>query len=145
MKIAFALLLLIVPIVSQVSAVGAEPGSKAEKEVLATVDEWKQAMVKGDAAALGKLYHPDLVYEHSSAKNETKAEAIASATAAGAVSKGIELHSPVVHVYGNTATVKSTGDYTNASGSVSHLDTLMVFVKSAQGWQMVARESTKLP
>ena len=75
MKIALSLLLLLAP------AFAAEPASKAEKEVLATVDAWKTAMVKGDAAALDRLYHPNLIYEHSTAKNETKAEAIADATA----------------------------------------------------------------
>ena len=139
MKIALAFLCLILP------ALAAEPAPKAEKEVLATLDTWKQAMLKGDAATLGKLYHADLTYGHSSGKTETKAESIENATKAGTLSKDIELHHPSVRIYGNTAVVKSTGDFTNAAGAVSHLDVLMVFVKSSQGWQLVARQSTKLP
>jgi ketosteroid isomerase-like protein len=139
MKTAFALLLFIAPVFA------AEPASKAEKEVMATVDTWKQAMVKGDAAALGKLYHSDLTYEHSSGKTETKAESIEAATKPGAVAKSIEFKDPTVRVYGNTAIVKSVGDFTGATGTVSHLDVLMVFVKSPQGWQLVARQSTKIP
>jgi hypothetical protein len=41
--------------------------------------------------------------------------------------------------------VKSKGDFSLRNGGVNHLDTLMVWVKAGQGWQVVARQSTKLP
>ena len=138
MKFALAL-------VVSIMSVFAADSSKAEKEVTTAMDAWKQAMVKGDAAALDKLYHKDLTYAHSSAKNENKAEAIKNATAAGSVAKSIDLHGTTIRVYGNTALVKGTGDFTNATGGVTHLDYLMVWMKDAQGWQLVARQSTKLP
>ena len=50
----------------------ASTDSKAEKDVLAAMDAWKQATMKKDAAALDKLLHPDLTYSHSSAANQTK-------------------------------------------------------------------------
>jgi len=135
MKTVLALVLLIVPAFAADSA----------KEVAAVMETWRQAMLKGDAGTLDKLYSKDLTYTHSSAKNETKAEAIENATKAGSVAKGMELHNPTTRIYGNTAIVKGTGDFTNASGGVTHLDFLMVWIKSAQGWQLVARQSTKLP
>ena len=138
MKFALAL------VVSIMSVYAAEP-SKAEKEVAAAMDAWHHAMLKGDAAALDKLYHKDLIYSHSSAKNEDKAEAIRNATAAGSVAKAIELHVTSTRIYGNTALVKGTGDFTSGAGALTRLDFLMVWLKDAQGWQLVGRQSTKLP
>jgi ketosteroid isomerase-like protein len=139
MKIVLALLLLIVP------CFAADTNPKAEKEVTAAVDAWKAALLKGDATALGKLYHADLVYEHSTAKNETKAEAIQAATAPDGIYKGVDLHDVTIRIYGNTALYKSKGEFTTHAGVVNHLDTLMVWVKTGQGWQLVSRQSTKLP
>jgi ketosteroid isomerase-like protein len=137
MKFVLALLVLIAP------AFAADP--KAEKEVLALTETWRQAMLKGDAAVLEKLYHPDITYSHSTAKTEMKAEAIANATGPGMVLKGLELRNIKVRVFGNTATVKSQGDFTTAAGVVNHLDSLMVWVKTGKDWQLIARQSTKLP
>ena len=55
MKIALAFLLV---------SLSAFAAGTAEKDVLAAVDAWKQAALKGDAAALGKLYHDGLAYTH---------------------------------------------------------------------------------
>jgi ketosteroid isomerase-like protein len=138
MKTAFTLLLLVLPAF-------AADSPKTGKDVLATLDTWKQAMLKGDAGTLDKLYHKDLAYTHSSAKTETKTESIANATKPGAIYKALEFHDLTTHVYGNTATVKGKFDITNGEGTLSHLDVLMVWLKSPQGWQLVARQAVKLP
>ena len=120
MKTALAILMLVLP------AFGAGSPAGSEKAVLATIDTWKQAMLRGDAATLEKIYHKDLAYTHSSGKVETKAEAIANATKASAIAKAIDIHELTSHVYGNTATVKGKIDFTNGQGVTSHLDVLMV-------------------
>jgi ketosteroid isomerase-like protein len=135
MKLALALLLLFVPVFA----------ADGNHEISGVLDTWKAAMLKGDAATLDKLYHKDLSYTHSSALVENKSVAIASATKAGNLTKAIDLKDPTTHVYGNTAIVKTKADITNAAGTVSHLDVLMVWLKSPQGWQLVARQATKLP
>jgi ketosteroid isomerase-like protein len=135
MKLVLALALLCAPMFA----------ADSSKEIAAVVETWRQAMLKGDAATLDKLYSKDLTYTHTSAKTETKAESIENATKAGSIAKAIELHNPTCRVYGNTAIVKGTGDFTNATGGVTHLDFLMVWMKSAAGWQLVARQATKLP
>lgn len=117
----------------------------ATQEVSAAIANWKTAMLKGDAAALDRLYHKDLTYTHSSALMETKPVAIAAATKAGNLSKGIDLRDVKVRVYGDTAIVNAKGDFTNAANTVSHLEVLMVWMKSPSGWQLVARQATKLP
>jgi ketosteroid isomerase-like protein len=136
MKTALALLLLTLP---------AFAAGSGEKDVLAAVDDWKQAALKGDAAALGKLYHDDLAYTHSNAMTQTKAVAIAAETAPTGVYKGIEMRDVSVHVYGNTAIVEYKLELTHFAGDTAHLHEIMVWMKSPQGWQMMARHATKLP
>jgi ketosteroid isomerase-like protein len=138
MKTALTLLLLVIPAF-------AADSPKTDKDVLAALETWKQAMLKGDAATLDKLYNKDLAYTHSSAKTETKTESIENATKPGAIYKALEFHDLTTHVYGNTATVKGKIDITNGTGALSHLDVLMVWLKSPQGWQLVARQAVKLP
>lgn len=137
MKTALALLLLCIPVFAAESS--------AQKEISVSVDNWKQAMLKGDAAALDKLYHKDLVYVHSGGKMELKAEAIANATKPGSVAKAVQVNSLETRVYGNTGLVSAKVDITNGAGDTSHLDLLMVWLKVGPGWQLVSRHALKLP
>jgi ketosteroid isomerase-like protein len=116
-----------------------------EKEVLAAVDAWKQAALKGDVIALSKLYHDDLAYTHSNAMTQTKAVAIASETNPTGIYKGIEMRDLVIHVYGDTAILEYKLDLTHFAGDTAHLHEIMVWLKSPQGWQLLARHATKLP
>jgi ketosteroid isomerase-like protein len=136
MKSALALLLLVLPVFA---------AGPAEKEVLATVEAWKQAALKGDAIALGKLYHEDLAYTHSNAMTQNKAVAIAAETKPDGIYKGVEMRDLSVHVYGNTAILEYKLDLTHFAGDTAHLHEIMVWLKSVQGWQLVARHATKLP
>ena len=122
--------------------------SKAEKDVLAAMDAWKQATMKKDAAALDKLLHPDLSYSHSNTKNQTKDEVIKDVTTGKATVEGITFSDTTVRVYGNTALVKGKVDIVNNTDGKStpaHLNILHVWIKGPHGWQMVARQATRLP
>ena len=136
MKIAIAFFLL---------ALHAFAAGSAEKEVLAAVDAWKQAALKGDAAALARLYHDGLAYTHSNGMTQTKGVAIASETAPTGVYKGIEMRDVDIHVYGDTAILEYKLDLTHFAGDTAHLHEIMVWLKSPQGWQLLARHATKLP
>lgn len=136
MKTALALLLLTLPLFA---------AGGGEKDVTAAIDAWKQAALKGDAAALGRLYHDDLAYTHSNGMTQTKAVAIAAETAPTGVYKGIEMRDVTVKVFGNTAIVEYKLDLTHFAGDTAHLHEIMVWLKSPQGWQMLARHATKLP
>jgi ketosteroid isomerase-like protein len=125
----------------------ATPDAKTEKEVLAALDSYKQALLKKDAAALAKVLADDVTYTHSSNKHENKAEVIESLKN-GTVYEKIEFKDPKVRVYGNTAVVKTDSDFHNNTGgttTVIKLNILHVFVKGPQGWQMVARQATRYP
>jgi ketosteroid isomerase-like protein len=131
--------------VAVLSAAGAD--SKAEKEVLAAMDAWKQATMKKDRVALEKLLHNDLTYTHSSGMNQTKAEVLESVVNGKATVEAIEFTGNTVRVFGNTALVKGKVDITNNTDGKStpaHLDILHVWVKGPQGWQMVARQAIRV-
>jgi ketosteroid isomerase-like protein len=51
-----------------------------------------------------------------------------------------------VRIFGDTAIVKTDADVTSgspAAPATSHLILLHVFVKTPDGWQMIARQATK--
>jgi ketosteroid isomerase-like protein len=126
----------------------ADTGSKAEKEVLAAMDAWKQATLHKNRAALETLLHEDLTYSHSSAKNESKAEVIQSVTSGAASVEAIDFTDTTVRIYGNTALVKGNVAIRNNTGgktTTANLNILHVWVKGPKGWKLVARQATRLP
>ena len=126
----------------------ADTGSKAEKEVLAAMDAWKQATLHKNRAALEALLHEDLTYSHSSAKNESKADVIQSVTKGAASVEAIDFTDTTVRIYGNTALVKGNVTIRNNTGgktTTANLNILHVWVKGPKGWQLVARQATRLP
>ena len=116
----------------------------AEEEVLAALNTWKQATINKDVALLSKVLHPDVTYTHSSGLEQTKAENLKAA--ATSKTTAIDLSHTTVRVFGNTAIVKTDADLTSSSAggpSTSHLILLHVFVRTPEGWQMIARQATK--
>ena len=117
-----------------------------QKAVLSAVDQFNQAAKAGDTAALEKLLSPDLIYGHSNAKIENKAECIAAL----GQSKPDFRVSPgaTVNIYGNTAVVhgKMTAHLVqNGTPNQIPLDFIQVWVKQGNRWVMVARHTTRLP
>ena len=125
--------------------------SKAETEVRAAMEAWRQAMLARDAAALGKLLHPNLAYSHSNTRNETRQDVLDSMK--DLPIRAIEFSNMTVHVYGKTATVKCDAQFTTVADgqtTVVPLNILHVWVKSGGaygggGWQMTARQATRRP
>jgi len=131
------------------SVLGAAPalaGAPAEKEVLAAMDAWKQAMIKKDRAVLDKLLHPDLTYGHSSGVVENKAQAIEHVMSTKVEYVGINFSDTKVRLQGRTALVTGKADLqerTDGKDRTVNLVVLSVWVKGAPGWQMIGRQATK--
>ena len=124
----------------------ADKSASDEQAVRAAVQQFNDAARKGDEATLNKMLSPDLIYTHSSAKLENKAECVAALVK----SKPTFQMAPDFHVnlYGNTAVVhgKMTAlGMQNGAPTRTELDVLQVWVKSGKSWQMVARHTTRLP
>ena len=113
-----------------------------EKEVLAAMNAFAEAIAKHDVPALQKFMHDELVYSHSDTRAQTKADLINEAKE-GRGPGGIALADTKVHVYGNTAIVRgrvgggARGVQTNSPYAVA------VWIKGPAGWQIVARTATR--
>ena len=132
---------------AKLTAAGAAD-SKAGKDVLAAMDAWKQAMLHKDRAALERLLHKDLIFSHSDAKMQTKPAVLDSVLSGKPNIDSLEFSDAVVRVYGKTALVRAKVDVaTSADGkrSTGHVNALHVWIRGAQGWQLVARQATRLP
>jgi len=121
--------------------------SKAEKEVLAALNTWREAMVARDRAVLEEIYAPSLSYTHSDGRQENKAQAIEAVVNGKDRIESIELTDTSVSVYGTTALVKTKQSMRMNSGGTMNtltLDVLYVWIKSSSRWQMVARHALRL-
>lgn len=136
------ILLIAAAAVFQAAGFAQGASAKEEKEILTALDSYKNAMLKRDAGALEKLFHKDLTYSHSNGKLETKAEAIAAATTGSNKTQIMDFSDTKIRVYGNTALAR--GDvHIKSDQSDLKLSVLHVFLKTPQGWQLVARQSTR--
>ncbi len=127
------------------SAFAADP--KTEKEIQASLNSWKQAMLNRDKAVFEKLYAPDLTYTHSSGKQENKTEAIDAVVRGKTRYDAVDITDTAIRSYGNAAvakckvTIKMT---TDGTPSTVNLDILHVFIKNGGRWQLVARQAVRL-
>ena len=117
---------------------------KGDKEVLAAMDAYKEAMTHKDGAALEKLLSSDLTYTHSAGQLETKAEVLKSITSGKTIVERIDFSETTVRIYGKTALVKGKVDLYHSSANIVHMNVLHVWVRGPQGWQMIARQATRL-
>jgi hypothetical protein len=122
----------------------AATADKADKEILAAMDAYKDAMIHKDGAALDKLLANDLTYVHSTGQFETKADVIKSITSGKSIVERMDYSDMSVRFYGKTALAKSRVDLYHSKTNIVHMNVLHVWVKGPQGWQMVARQATRL-
>ncbi len=129
------------------AALSGPSDSKAEKEVLAAMNTWREAMIARDRAVLEEIYAPSLSYTHSDGRQENKAQAIEAVVNGKDRIESIELTDTSVSVYGTTALVKTKQSMQMNSGGTMNaltLDVLYVWIKSSARWQMVARHALRL-
>ncbi len=119
---------------------------KAEKEVMAAMEAWRQAMLKKDGAGLAKLYHEDIRYGHSSGLVEDKKTAVNHIVTTKADYAAVDLIDTKVSVQGNVALVNGRVNFkqvTDGKANDVKLHVLHVWVRTPQGWQMIGRQSTR--
>lgn len=130
------------------AAKSAAPPENATDEVLKADEERNQALQKGDAAALDRIYSDDLVYSNVSGGLLTKAQHLAEVKARTLTFRSFEHENVQTTVHGDTGVVtgisKSVVEY---QGSVSHNNRrfLNVFSKRDGRWLCVAHFEMNLP
>jgi ketosteroid isomerase-like protein len=118
---------------------------KTEKEVLAAMEAFKQAYLAADGAAMNRLIHEDVIYGHSDGHIENKSVFVEGFLRRG-TSARFDLSDVIVHIYGDVAVVRALLDV-RGSGSADTpflVNTLNVWAKSGQAWQLVARQATRI-
>ena len=107
-----------------------------------------QAMIESDFDTLDDLLGDDLIYTHSTAQSDTRAEYIALCKKG--VFKYLKFERPIenIQVYGDTVIV--TGHVKMdvlIEGKPKLLNSRYtnVWIKGEKGWQMVAWQSTAIP
>ena len=119
-----------------------------EAELLSALDDWKRAMIAKDRDGLDAILHEELIYSHSNAKAESKADLLEKTSREGGAQK-IEFSNARTRIFGDSGYVRADVDYTNRSedglDSINYLNVLHVFVKTDGGWRMVARQAVRRP
>jgi ketosteroid isomerase-like protein len=119
-----------------------------KQQIKALEDQRYQAMIDSDFATLDKLLGDHLIYTHSTAQSDNRAEYIALCKKG--VFKYLKIDRPVedIQVYGDTVVV--TG-HTKMDAIIHGTPKLLnsrytnVWIKGAKGWQMVVWQSTPIP
>jgi hypothetical protein len=115
--------------------------SADEAAVRAAHEAFIKAAKAGDAGELNKLLADGLQYSHSNTKLETKQDVIAALVKTNG---NFEVHSQTIHVYGKTATIRAKLTSHGATGDTP-MTMLMVWVKNGANWQLVERQTTRIP
>jgi len=78
----------------------------------------------------------------SGTKYETKADLLKFNSS---YEKFIFFPDTTVRIHGKIALVTGKADFVHTATNISHVHVLHVWEKGPQGWQMIARQATKLP
>ena len=119
-----------------------------EHEILAADDRRFQAMVKQDWGALDAALADDLVYVHSTARVESKAEHLDNLKAGKPNYRGASPRERNARVRGDVAIINGVSDMQVENGGKEQRFTiryLAVYAQIAGRWQMTAWQSTKVP
>lgn len=127
------------------AANAAEPPAKVKTAVLAAEDKWKDAVLHSDAATLDKLMASDIMYTHSSAMTQTKADFMKAVTSGSTKYLSIDYSDTVLREYGKTVVLTHKMVTKTAQTGEAHLFVTEVWAEQNGGWQMVSRQATKLP
>jgi ketosteroid isomerase-like protein len=119
-----------------------------EEDLKATIEKWKAAVIAKDKATIEKHTSPSVTYSHSNALMENRDQMLAAFLSPDMVYKAMDMENTTYRFYGNTAVVNTRMTVRNAQKGVPNttpLSVLMVWVKEKGTWQLVARQTTRLP
>lgn len=117
-------------------------------DVLRADDRRFEAMRKQDWATLDACLADDLVYVHSTARVESKAEHLGNLRAGKPHYRGIAPRDRKARVVGGVGIVNGVSEMQVENAGKEQRFTvryLAVYAKSGDGWRMTAWQSTKVP
>ncbi len=114
------------------------------KEAVSKLDK---ALIEKDTATLKQLLHKNVTYGHSSGWVETKEDVIKDLTSGKLVYYAIKSDSITWKTDASWASMRSKTKVevsVNSNRIELNLHVLEVWLKTNKGWQLIARQSTKL-
>jgi hypothetical protein len=120
--------------------------SKSEKQLAASVEKLRLAMVSGNANDLESIVMDELTYGHSGGHVEGKKEFIEKLTSGKSDFVSIILSEQTIQIKKKTGIVRhnltaETND--NNKPATVHLKILLIFVKDDGQWKLLARQAVK--
>src|SRR6478609_9996671 len=119
----------------------------AEQEVRAVIEQYRTALMKGDTAALERIWADDYTFINASGAVLTKAERLANQKSGATKLGTIEMQPDTkIRVYGgdvaiaiNRVTLK--GQYSGKATS-GEFQSSIVWAKTPSGWQLICNQIT---
>lgn len=108
------------------------------------MEAFKDASIHNNAAVLAKILGDDLSYVHSTGGNESKADVLKRVTTGKNVITRMEFSDFDTRVYAGTVLVRCKVDLWHSDTDIVHMNVLHTWIKRPQGWQLVARQATRL-
>ena len=139
----FFLLAAVFLLVSLSAGAQNKAANPAEQAILKLEQQWVDAVVKADAAALEAIYIDDLIYTHSSGTVDTKASYIDSLKTGKAKYESIERDDIKVRFYGDTAIVPCHS-VIKVNKNTINSRYIHVYVKQKGAWRMAAHQTTRI-
>ena len=124
------------------------PAAGAERELLKVNREYDEALVKGDAAALDRIYGGEFTYTSTGGEVLNKAQQIELIRSGGLDIESGASEGAEVRLYGETALVlgyfKAKGRFKGQAFDSTERY-ISVWVKRGGRWQLVAEQGTSVP
>lgn len=130
-----------------VISIGTYAQSADEKEVAATVEKFKKALLDPTKENLDELTAPELSYGHSSGKMEDKATFMQSLISKSSDFVTMELSQQTIKIIGNTAIVRHNLNAETVDGGkpgTAKIGVLLIWQKQQGKWKLLARQAFKL-
>jgi ketosteroid isomerase-like protein len=121
--------------------------NSVEQAVLKLEQQWEDALINSDVAALERIYDDSLIYTHSNGSVDNKSAYVGNIKSSVTKYQSMKRDDIKVSVYGATALVTchwevhvlSRGNKIDTNARYIH-----VYVKRKDGWKMVAHQATRI-
>jgi ketosteroid isomerase-like protein len=147
-KIAPALaVLLLLAACSGAWALPRHENKAVRKEIGALEQEWRQAILTNNVAAMNKLLSDDYIGITSNGTVENKAQAVAQRRAGTVSITKLDLSDIHIRVYGDTAVVTSVADLVGSNGQSDisgKYRYTRVYAQRRGGWKIVSFEASRV-
>jgi len=118
----------------------------AQGEVLNADATYREAVLRGDANKLARLFADDILIVHSDGKTDTKANFLDAISSGRLKMRSYERTNVQVRVFGSVAVLFSRAKkvfmYKNTSGIDVDLST-MTYLRQGNQWKIVAMQNTR--